>query len=61
MATEDLNIKLAFTCEAEETVPVCLVQSGYGATSATHALIACDFGDIDQDRGGGDVISSDVV
>ena len=61
MTVEGLEIKLAFPGEAEEAVPVSFVQNGYGTISATHTLVACDFGDIDQDWWGGDVISSDVV
>ena len=40
---------------------MCLIQNCYGATSATHTLVTCDFGDIDQDWLGGNVVSGDVV
>ena len=42
-------------------VLVCLVQNCYSATSATHTLVTCGFGDIDQDWLGGNVVSGDVV
>ena len=58
---EGLEIKLPFPGGAEDTVSVCFVQNGYGTCSATYTLVYCDFGDIDQDRWGGDVISSDVT
>ena len=58
---EGLEIKLAFPCGAEAAVPVCLVQNCYGATSATHTLMACDFGEIDQDWLGGNVVHGDVI
>ena len=62
VAAEGLEIKLAFPGGTEEAVPVSFVQNGYGTTSTTHTLVACDSDDIDQDRRGGDVIiSSDVV
>ena len=61
MTSGGLEIKLAFPGGAEETVPASSIQNGYDTTSATHTLLACGFGDIDQDRWGGDVISNDVV
>ena len=61
MGVEGLEIKLAFPSGAEETVQVCLVQNGYGTTSATHTLVACDFGDIDQNWWGSNAVSGDVV
>ena len=61
MVAEGLEIELPFPGGAEEAVPVCSVQKGYSTSSATHTLVACDFGDIDQNRGSCDVISSDVV
>ena len=61
MAAEGLEIELPFPGGAEEAVPVCFVQNGYNTSSATHTLVACEFGDIDQNRGSHDVISSDVV
>ena len=57
---EGLEIELPFPGGAEEAVP-CFVQNGYSTSSATHTLVACEFGDIDQNRGSHDVISSDVV
>ena len=59
MVAEGLNIKLAPPCGAEDSVPVCFVQDGYGTTS--HTLVACYFGDIDQDWAGGDIIGCDMV
>ena len=59
--TEGLEIELPFPGWAEESVLVCFVQNGYSTSSATHTLVACDFGDIDQNRGSCDVISSDVI
>ena len=61
VAAEGLDIKLAFPCDAEATVPVCLVQNCYGATSATHTLVTWDFGDIDQNWLGGNVVRGDVI
>ena len=61
MAAKGLENKLAFPCGAEVAIPVYLVQNCYGATSATHTLVACDFGDIDQDWLGGNVVSGGVV
>ena len=56
-----MEIELLCPGEAEDTVLVCFVQKGYGITPAAHKLVACEFGDIDQDRQGCDVISSDVI
>ena len=61
MAAKSLENKLAFPCGAEVAVPVCLVQHCYGATSATHTLVICDFGDIDQKWLDGNVVTGDVV
>ena len=62
MAAEALEIKLAFPCGADEAaVPVWLKKSCYGATLATHTLVGCNLGDIDQDWLSGNVVSSDVV
>ena len=61
MAAKGLENKLAFPCGAEVAVPGCLEQNCYGATSATHTLVTCDFGDIGQDWLGGNVVSGDVV
>ena len=61
MAAEGLEIKLAFPCSAEVAVPVWLVQNCYGATSATHAFVTCDFDDIDQDWLDGSVIRGEVI
>ena len=58
---EGLEIKLAFPCGAEAAVPACLGQNCYGAISTTHTFVACDFGDIDKNWLGGDVVSGDVV
>ena len=61
VAAKSLENKLAFPCGAEVAVPVCLVPHCYGATSATHTLVTCDFGDIDQNWLDGNVVSGDVV
>ena len=61
MAAKSLENKLAFPCGAEVIVPVCLVPHCYGSTSATHTLVTCDFGDIDQNLLDGNVVSGDVV
>ena len=61
MVTEGLEIELPFPGEAEEAVPVCFVQNGYSTYSATDTPMACDFGDLVQNRGRCNVISSDVV
>ena len=45
---ESLEMELSLSGEAEEAVPVCFVQNGYSTSSATHTLVACNFGDIDQ-------------
>ena len=44
------EIKVPFPGGAKGAVPACFIQNFYGTTSVTHTLVACDFGDIDQDR-----------
>ena len=61
MVTEGLEIEFPFPGGAEESVPVCFVQNGYSTSSTTHTLVACDFGDLDHNRGSCGVVSSDVV
>ena len=61
MTAKGLENKLAFPCGAEVAVLVCLVQNCYGATSATHTLVTCDLGDMDQDLLGDNVVRGDVV
>ena len=48
---EGLNIKLAFPCGVEDSVPVCLVQDSDDTASVVHTLMICYFGHTDQDRG----------
>ena len=59
--SESLANKLAFPGGAEKSVPVSFIQNGYSAASTVHTLMAGDFGDVEQYRGGGDIICSDVV
>ena len=61
VTSEGVEIKIAFSCGAEESVPVSFIQNGYGTTSTTHTLVADDFGDVNQYGWGGDVSTSDVV
>ena len=58
---EGLNIKLAFPCEEEYYVPVCLVQDSNCTASDVHTLMARYFGDINQNPEDGDVISCGMV
>ena len=58
---EGLEIKLAFPGGAEESVPVSFIQNGNGTASTADTLAAGGLGDVEQYRGGGDVIRSDVV
>ena len=59
--SEGLEIKLTFPGRAEESVPVSFIQNGNGTASTAHTMVAGDLGDVEQYRGGGDVICSDVV
>ena len=40
MVAEGLEIKLLFPGGAEEVIPLCFVEYGHIATSATHTLMA---------------------
>ena len=59
--SEGLKIKLAFPGGVKESVPVSFIQNGNDTALTAHTLVAGDLGDVEQYRGGGDVICSDVV
>ena len=42
-----MEIKLPFPGGAEYAIPVCFVENGYRTTPAAHALMACNFGNVD--------------
>ena len=59
--SESLEVKFTFSCGAEGSIPVSIIQNGNGAASTAHTLVSSDFGDVEEYWGGGDVIGSDVV